>query len=273
MSSPRGAIVRAAMQSLCATKRCSSRIPSRWQNDTAGELVWKTHTAQATVQRDKQRWNLIIINYPKGIKEPCTYSFHLSLSLVKKEGLVVFVSWAREQHSQKEVANKLVSCCILCEGHVRHSFGAHFSLQKHQEEYHQHLSTASPLMHVLLSGESFDEDASIPSPNRRTVCRKLGGFWEMSKIKTSWVHWHRTDQLGWGVHGVRAVPSGFSELSHRTPPEVPISALSWRERASGVASIENILRLIHAKKRKKTRKWLKITSFQKVQIKCQAYHD
>lgn len=237
------------------------------------ELVWKTHTAQATVQRDKQRWNLIIINYPKGIKEPCTYSFHLSLSLVKKEGLVVFVSWAREQHSQKEVANKLVSCCILCEGHVRHSFGAHFSLQKHQEEYHQHLSTASPLMHVLLSGESFDEDASIPSPNRRTVCRKLGGFWEMSKIKTSWVHWHRTDQLG-GVHGVRAT-SGFSELSHRTPPEVPISALSWRERASGVASIENILRLIHAKKkqRKKTRKWLKITSFQKVQIKCQAYHD
>ena len=35
MSSPRGAIVRAAMQSLCATKRCSSRIRSRSQNDTS----------------------------------------------------------------------------------------------------------------------------------------------------------------------------------------------------------------------------------------------
>lgn len=173
MSSPRGAIVRAAMQSLCATKRCSSRIPSRSQNDTAAGIGLKdTYCTSYSTKR------------PAAVKFD-----HHQLSKRNKRTLYVFLSFksllgekgrtcslcfmSKGTTFSIEVANKLVSCCILCEGHVRHSFGAHFSLQKHQEEYHQHLSTASPLMHVLLSGESFDEDASIPPP---TGARCVGNW-------------------------------------------------------------------------------------------------
>lgn len=253
MSSPRGAIVRAAMQSLCATKRCSSRIPSRSQNDTAAGIGLKDTycTSYSTKRQAAVKFD------------------HHQLSKRNKRTLYIFLSF-------KSLLGEKGRTCSLC----FMSKGTTFSKRSGQQAGQllhpvwgpcqtqlwspfQPAKTPGRISSTSINSISFNACPSIrriiwwrcihSSPNRRTVCRKLGGFWEMSKIKTSWVHWHRTDQLGWGVHGVRAT-SGFSELSHRTPPEVPISALSWRERASGVASIENILRLIHAKKNKEKRR-------------------
>ena len=46
---------------------------------------------------------------------------------------------------------------------------------------------------------------------------------------------------------------GFSELGHRTPPEVPISALSLRCMLYPVLLPSYVLRLIHAKKNREKR--------------------
>ena len=89
---------------------------------------------------------------------------------------------------------------VLCEGHVAHRLRAHIHLQKCSVSpaefvYHfAHLSLAlSCMKRMKLDYWSSVVFLNLPSQRKPVLCpplramwRKLGGFWDMSKMKTSW---------------------------------------------------------------------------------------